>query len=68
MAQDQFAFRMEQVATAKLPKLKTQRRHFFSVLQPIFQLMRFFLKETTIYSSILRSFRPLVFSNIAVFR
>ncbi|SPJ82413.1 uncharacterized protein FTOL_09818 [Fusarium torulosum] len=68
MARDQFTFRMEQLVTAEVPKLKTQRRHLFSVLQPIFQLMRFFLKETTLYSSILRSFGPLVFPNIAVFR
>ncbi|CAM1507690.1 Fc.00g073310.m01.CDS01 [Cosmosporella sp. VM-42] len=64
MAQDQLAFRMEQVVTVKASKLEPRRRNFFGVLHPIFQLMRFFLKETQLYTQVLRSFRPSIFPNV----
>ncbi|EGU86075.1 hypothetical protein FOXB_03407, partial [Fusarium oxysporum f. sp. conglutinans Fo5176] len=64
MSQDQVAFRMEQVVTIRPSKLERGHRHFFSVLHPIFQLMRFFLKEKRAYTTVLRSFLPSVFPTI----
>ncbi|GKU09195.1 unnamed protein product [Fusarium langsethiae] len=64
MSQDQIAFRMEQVVTIRPSRLERGHRHFFSVLHPIFQLMRFFLKEKRAYTIVLRSFLPSVFPTI----
>ncbi|KAK2684837.1 hypothetical protein QWA68_016168 [Fusarium oxysporum] len=64
MSQDQIAFRMEQVVTIRPSKLERGHRHFFSILHPIFQLMRFFLKEKRAYTTVLRSFLPSVFPTI----
>ncbi|RTE73082.1 hypothetical protein BHE90_012476 [Fusarium euwallaceae] len=64
MSQNQVAFRMEQVVTIRTNKLESHRRHFFSVLQPIFQLIRFFLKEKRSYTSVLRGFKPSIFPNV----
>ncbi|KAF4469664.1 hypothetical protein FALBO_3433 [Fusarium albosuccineum] len=64
MTQKQVAFRMEQVVTIKTNKLESHRRHFFSVLQPIFQLIRFFLKEKRSYTAVLRGFKPSIFPNV----
>ncbi|KAG8664931.1 uncharacterized protein FPOAC1_012908 [Fusarium poae] len=64
MSQEQVAFRMEQVVTVRPSKLERGHRHFFSVLHPIFQLMRFFLKEKRAYNTVLRSFLPSVFPTI----
>lgn len=64
MAQEQMAFRMEQVVTVRASQLIRRRRDFFSVLQPIFQLMRFFLKESVLYTPVLRSLRPSIFPGV----
>lgn len=64
MTQEQLAFRMEQVVTIRVSHLKRQRRHFFTVLQPIFQLMRFFLKEVRSYTQVMRGFPPTIFPGI----
>lgn len=62
--EDQLSFRMEQVVTVKVARLTRSRRDFFSVLQPIFQVMRFFLREMRSYTPVLRSFVPAVFPGI----
>ncbi|KAL3965726.1 hypothetical protein ACCO45_000034 [Purpureocillium lilacinum] len=38
--------------------------NFFTVLQPIFQLIVFFLKQQESYIPLLRSFKPSVFPNV----
>lgn len=63
---NEFAFRFEQVISIDAPRLIRQRRNFRSVLQPIFQLMRLFLKEKQLYSGILRRFSPSIFPGILV--
>ncbi|KAJ4175830.1 hypothetical protein NW755_014739 [Fusarium falciforme] len=55
---------MEQVVTIRPSRLERRHRHFFTVLHPIFQLMRFFLKEKRAYTTVLRSFLPSVFPTI----
>ncbi|KID82200.1 hypothetical protein MGU_10458 [Metarhizium guizhouense ARSEF 977] len=64
VAQEQIAFRMEQVVTVRTSRLVPRRRTFFTVLKPIFQIMRFFLKEPDKYTKILRCFPPSVFPGI----
>lgn len=64
IAQDQVAFRMEQVVTVRTGRLPSRRRQFARVLHPIFQLMRFFLKESQLYQPILRTFPPSLFPGI----
>lgn len=62
--QEQLAFRMEQVVTIKTSLLVPQQRSFYAVLRPIFQIMRFFLKEPAKYTRILRRFRPSIFPGV----
>ncbi|KAG7402837.1 hypothetical protein Forpe1208_v016711 [Fusarium oxysporum f. sp. rapae] len=64
MSQRQIALRMEQVVTLRPSKLERRHRHFFTVLHPIFQLMRFFIKEKRAYTTVLRSFLPSIFPTI----
>ncbi|KFX85917.1 hypothetical protein V490_09324 [Pseudogymnoascus sp. VKM F-3557] len=64
MAEEQFAYRMEQVVNIDVGRLVPARRNLRTVLRPIFQLMRFYLQETTHYTHILRCFRPAVFPQI----
>jgi hypothetical protein len=64
MAEEQFAYRMEQVVNIDVGRLVPARRNLRTVLRPIFQLMRFYLQETTHYMHILRYFRPTVFPQI----
>lgn len=52
---------MEQVVTIRASRLVEARRNFYMVLQPIFQLIRFFLKDSRLYSPALRRFTPFVF-------
>ena len=47
-----------------MSRLTRARRQFRTVLQPILQLMRFFLCEPERYTHILHSFRPPVFPGI----
>jgi hypothetical protein len=57
----EFAFRMEQVVTVVVSRLLREHLTFATVLQPIFQLMRFFLVETGSYIPTLRRFQPSMF-------
>ena len=59
-----FDFRMEQVLSVQVSRLADSRRSFSTVLNPIFQLIRFYLKESRHYTHLLRSFRPSVFPGI----
>ncbi|GKU12187.1 unnamed protein product [Fusarium langsethiae] len=63
---NEFAFRFEQVISIDAPRLVRRRRNFSSVLQPIFQLMRIFLKEKQLYAGILRRFSPDIFPGVMV--
>lgn len=62
--QEQVAFRMEQVVTIRASRLVEARRSFYTVLQPIFQLIRFFLKDSRLYTPALRRFAPSVFPGV----
>lgn len=64
MEESEFAFRFEQVISVDAARLVQERRNFGSILQPIFQVMRLFLKEKQLYSSILRKFPPVVFPGV----
>jgi hypothetical protein len=66
MQANEFAFRFEQVISIDVPRLVRRRRNFSSVLQPIFQLMRLFLKEKQLYSGVLRRFSPDIFPGVMV--
>ncbi|OBS15198.1 hypothetical protein FPOA_13940 [Fusarium poae] len=66
MQANEFAFRFEQVISINAPRLMRRRRNFSSVLQPIFQLMRLFLKEKQLYAGILRRFNPDIFPGVMV--
>lgn len=63
---NEFAFRFEQVISIDAPRLVRQRRNFDTVLQPIFQLMRLFLKEKQLYAGVLRRFPPEIFPGMLV--
>ncbi|KAH7109222.1 hypothetical protein EDB81DRAFT_930064 [Dactylonectria macrodidyma] len=62
----EYAFRFEQVISIDAPRLVRQRRNFHTVLQPIFQLMRLFLKEKQLYAGVLRRFPPEIFPGMLV--
>jgi len=64
IAEDEFAYRMEQVICLDVARLLPSRRTLRTILQPIFQLMRFYLQETPHYTKLLRCFRPTVFPQI----
>jgi hypothetical protein len=64
VAESEFAFRMEQVISLDVARLTPSRRNLRTVLRPIFQLMRFYLQETSHYTHLLRCFRPTVFPQI----
>ncbi|PNP37738.1 hypothetical protein TGAMA5MH_10357 [Trichoderma gamsii] len=64
MAENEFAYRFEQVISVDAARLVRERRNFGSILLPIFQLMRLFLKEKQLYASILRKFPPQVFPGV----
>ena len=61
---EEFAFRIEQVLSFSVSKLTDARRNFMTIFNPIFQLIRFFLKESQRYTHIFRSFRPSVFPGV----
>lgn len=44
--------------------LKPRWRHIQTVLRPIFQLMRFYLRDSKVYAPLMRRFRPEVFPGI----
>ena len=64
VAESEFAFRMEQVISLDVARLTPSRRSVRTILRPIFQLMRFYLHETSHYTHLLRCFRPTVFPQI----
>jgi hypothetical protein len=64
IAEEEFAFRMEQVLSVQVSRLSDGRRSFSTVLNPIFQLMRFYLMESRRYTHLLRSFQPSVFPGV----
>jgi hypothetical protein len=64
MAEEEFAYRMEQVISMDVARLIPPRRNLRTILRPIFQLMRFYLQETQHYTPLLRCFRPTVFPQI----
>ncbi|KAL6406205.1 hypothetical protein AUP68_10374 [Ilyonectria robusta] len=64
MAEDEFAYRFEQVISIDAQRLVRERRNFGNVLRPIFQLIRLFLKEKQLYMGILRRFPPAVFPGV----
>ena len=64
IVEEGFDFRMEQVLSVQVSRLTDSRRSFSTVLNPIFQLIRFYLKESHRYTHLLRSFRPSVFPGI----
>ncbi|KAF5239888.1 hypothetical protein FOXYS1_15478, partial [Fusarium oxysporum] len=66
MQANKFAFRFEQIISIDAPRLMRRRRNFSSILQPIFQLMRLFLKEKQLYAGILRRFSPNIFPGVMV--
>ena len=61
---NEFAFRIEQVFNLDVARLVPARRNIWTVLRPIFQLMRFYLQEAAHYTPFLRRFRPTVFPKI----
>jgi hypothetical protein len=61
---NEFAFRIEQVISLDVAGLVPGRRTIWTVLRPIFQLMRFYLQEAEHYTPLLRRFRPTVFPQI----
>jgi hypothetical protein len=64
IGQEEYAFRMEQVVSVNIARLSSQRRTFSTVLNPIFQLIRFFLKESACYAQLLHTFQPVVFPGV----
>jgi hypothetical protein len=61
---NEFGFRMEQVICVDVAALKGRWRHIRTVLRPIFQLMRFYLRDSKTYAPLMRRFRPAVFPGI----
>ncbi|KAJ0133718.1 hypothetical protein HZ326_23223 [Fusarium oxysporum f. sp. albedinis] len=66
MQANEFTFRFKQAISIDAPRLVRRRRNFSSVLQPIFQLIRLFLKEKQLYAGILRRFSPDIFPGVIV--
>jgi hypothetical protein len=62
--EEEFAFRIEQVISVQVSRLKEGSQSFLTILSPIFQLIRFFLEEPQLYTQLFRSFCPLVFPGI----
>ena len=62
--EEEYAFRLEQVLSIQVSRLVGRQRSFLTVLNPIFQLMRFFLKKPQHYIPLLRTFKPGIFPKI----
>ncbi|RHZ44626.1 uncharacterized protein CDV56_101773 [Aspergillus thermomutatus] len=58
------AYRMEQVLSMDVSELLPAHRQFRTVVQPIFQLMQFFLRKSQSYLHLLWLFRPAVFPGV----
>lgn len=63
---EEFSYRFEQVVTVHVQRLIKGQKSFSTVLQPIVQMKRFFLKEKQSYSWILRRFLPPVFPGVLI--
>jgi len=55
---------MEQIISLDVSALVSNRRNFQTILRPIFQLMRFYMKEAQRYTYVLQCFRPAIFPKI----
>jgi hypothetical protein len=64
IVEEEFAFRMEQVFSVQVSRLKRDCQKFSTILSPIFQLIRFFLEEPQHYTHLFRSFSPTVFPGV----
>ncbi|KAL5348503.1 hypothetical protein ACLOAV_005919 [Pseudogymnoascus australis] len=64
VAESEFAFRIEQVISLDVARLTLSQRNLQTILRPIFQLMQFYLQETSHYTHLLRCFQPTVFPQI----
>lgn len=64
IAAQEYAFRFEQVVSISVKRLVPERRGFATVLYPIFQLIRFFLREKKAYLGMLRQFPPVAFPGV----
>lgn len=62
--EEEFAFRMEQVVSMQVSRLKESSQCFSTVLSPIFQLIRFLVKESQHYIHLFQSFSPKVFPGV----
>jgi hypothetical protein len=62
--QEEVAYRLEQVISLSVGRMTAEERTFGAVLQPIFQLMRFFLVEHNLYVHIFRSLPLTVFPRV----
>lgn len=61
---EDYGYRMEQVVSMQVSKLCDERRTFTTILHPIFQLMRFYLREPHHYRRILHTFAPEVYPGV----
>ena len=61
---EEYAVRLEQVLSMDVERLADRRRTFTTVLNPIFELIRFFLKEPARYSRLFYAFKPTVFPGV----
>ncbi|KJK73603.1 hypothetical protein H634G_11138 [Metarhizium anisopliae BRIP 53293] len=64
IAAKEYAFRFEQVVSINVKRLVPGQRTFSTVLYPIFQLIRFFLRERTSYLGVLRQFPSVAFPGV----
>lgn len=64
IAAKEYAFRFEQVVSVNVRRLLPGRRRFSTVLHPIFQLIRFFLREKSSYIGVLRQFPTVAFPGV----
>lgn len=62
--EEELSYRMEQVFSVQVSRLKEENRSFGTILRPTFQLMRFFLEEPQHYIHLFRSFRPSTFPGV----
>ncbi|KAJ9633817.1 hypothetical protein H2199_009230, partial [Coniosporium tulheliwenetii] len=62
--EEEFPFRLEQVLTVQVSRLSSKRRSFWTILNPILQLIRFYFKESQHSTGLLRCFRPSVFPGV----
>jgi len=64
IAAQEYGFRFEQVVSVNVKRLVPEHRSFPTVLYPIFQLIRFFLREKKAYLGMLRQFPPVAFPGV----